>query len=292
VRYHAECLDDDMDSEVSFSQESVFSVTATIITNTSYSPGDSDEFLTKELANFLWEDPILQNIYSVGLHDAKIGRDKFQRNFRRLLKQFAVDLKLEATRPEHSRAASFVSNQSGAVSREICIRVIGSKKIQQIPEEYRQEESSDESDSEPAADDEEYSLSQVKQFILTSFAFVTLRDNLRNFIQPTFQSKFRELLSVTKRENPPSPDQVQDAWFRTCISEVGNIDPMTIEISIDIDENWMNTFKVFIENCTRERWDWWPLTPAQHPLQFGQSQLKWTCVSIYASSKIPSLIMF
>lgn len=158
----------------------------------------------------------MKNLYSVGLHDAKIGRDRFQRNFRRLLKQFAMDLKLEATNQEHYRAASFISNKSSAVSREICVQVAGPMEIQQIPKESktRQEESSDglgDEVDEPASDGEEYSLSQVKQFIQTSFAFVALRDNLGNFVQPTFQSKFGELLTAAKIERVVPYGHVQDA---------------------------------------------------------------------------------
>lgn len=76
----------------------MFSVPATLSTNTSLSIGEPDDYLVQELTGFLWGDGGLQELYSIGLNDAKIGRDRFQRNFRRLLKQFALDLRLEATR--------------------------------------------------------------------------------------------------------------------------------------------------------------------------------------------------
>ena len=273
--------DDDVGSEMSFGHESVFSVAATVTTSTSFSVGELDDFLIQELANFLWEDSVLHDLYSVGLHDAKIGRDRFQRNFRRLLKQFALDLKLEATDREQFRAANFISNQSGAVSREICVRVAGPKKTPQIPRD--QEDSSNEEAEDPPSEDEEYSLSQVKQFILSSFAFAAFRDNLRNFVQPTLQSKFGELIRVAKGQRALPHCHVQDNWIRTCLSEVRCIDPSMVEISRGTNDSWTNNFKIFVENWTRQRWDWWPFVPAQHPLDSDQVRLKWLCVSFYAT---------
>jgi hypothetical protein len=285
-----EATDHDVDSELSFDHESIFSVAGTVTTNTSFSSGESDDSLIQELANFLWEDPVLRDLYSAGLQDVKIGRDRFQRNFRRLLKLFALGLKREATRQEHFRAARFVSNQSGGVSREICLRVAEPQKTQQIIKkpEQTEEGSSDESEDEGVGDDptedEEYSLSQVKQFMLTSFALVALRENLRNFVRPTFQPKFRELLRATKETRALPQGHVQESWIRTCISEVQSIDPTMIEVSRTSDDSLINKLKIFVEKWTRERWDWWPLSPAQHPLNSGQARLKWTCVSIRSLS--------
>lgn len=228
----------------------------------------------------------------MGVHDTKIGRDRFQRNFGRLLKQFVLDLQLEVTSKIHFRTVSFVKNRSGAVSGDICERVAGPKKTKQGTKD-----SIDESEGEEVEEgkevgeaevspneDEEYNLSEVKQFMLPSLAFVALRDNLRNFVQPTFQSKFGELLRATKETRTLSHGHVQESWIRTCISEVQSIDPTLIEISRTSDDSLINKLKAFVEKWTRERWDWWPLSPAQHPLNSGQARLKWTCVSIRSLS--------
>lgn len=273
---------DDVDSERSFDRDSVPPVALTTITNTSYSSGEADDFFVQELSNFMWADLVLRELCCLGVGDAKIGQEKFRRNFCRLLKQFALDLKLEANTREHLRAATFISGKSGAVSRHICVRAAGPKTAQQDPKDEKEQEDrgdySEESEDDPAGEDEECNLAQLKQFIGSSFAFKTLRENLRNFVQPTFQSKFGELVRLARDELSLSHHYAPD-WIRTCMSEVRCADPSVIKISSDIDKSWINNLKVFIEKWTRELWDWWPLVPAQHPLDAGQTCLKWVCVS-------------
>lgn len=270
----------DADSETSFGQESIFSVPATVTTNTSFAPGELDDF-RQELADFFLADEVLKELSSAGLHDAKIGKDRFQRNLHRLLKQFALGLKIESKSLQHLRAATFISNQSRAMAREICARLAGTSKTLKDREESSDE--SEEENEEPASEDEEYNFTEVKEFIQSSSAFQTLCENLENFVRPTFQSKFRELVTAAKREVDIPRGHVQDSWIRTCLSEVCGAEPSIIKLSRHSDKRWLNGLKVHIENWTGERWDWWPFTPAQHPLRDDQVRLRWLCVSLHGT---------
>ena len=283
----AESTVDDTSSETSFGHEPVFSVagTATSNTNTSMATGESDDVLIHELCTLLLEDSALLGLASFGLNDLNIRRNKFQRNLRRLIQQFALDMRLEAIGQVQFRFATFIACRAGAVSKEICTRILGPKEPQTL-RKYG-DDSTSEWDSDPdelAGENEEYNLSQAKQFIRESFGFVALRDNLKNFVQPTFQSKLKESLRVAKEES--RPNHTQAGWIRNCSTEMQGIDPSTIQVDMDSRNSIANRAKVLIEELSGESWDWWPFAPAIHSLQGGRS-LKWRCVSF----STPQLIL-
>lgn len=108
------------------------------------------------------------------------------------------------------------------------MRVDGPRKIQRQPKS--QDDSSDDEVEDPPSDNKQRNLSQVKEFILASGAFMALCENLRNFVKPDFVSKFRELLRATKEARGLPHCTEQESWIRVCMSEVQSIDPTTIEI--------------------------------------------------------------
>lgn len=199
---HREVIEDDRESVMSFGRESVFSIAVSLSSCTSFGallPGEPVESLVTELVDFFCADLSLIELCSASIQDPTIGRERFERNFRRLLKQFALDLGVEATTKMHSRAANFINRQSGLVSGKICDLVAGPKIIPiedgsedhvlgHTPDEPRQlAESDDESGDEEAdrpTEDEGYIFSQVRQFIVTSVAFPLLREKLQEFVFP------------------------------------------------------------------------------------------------------------
>lgn len=56
---YVEGSDDDLNSEISYGRDSVFSIPATITSLTSSSPGDSYDLFVRELVDFLWADRVL-----------------------------------------------------------------------------------------------------------------------------------------------------------------------------------------------------------------------------------------
>ena len=43
--------------------------------------------------------------------------------------------------------------------------------------------------------------------------------------------------------------------------------------------NFANSMKLYVENLTGERWDWWPLCPSFRQLRQDEIRIQWYCVS-------------
>jgi hypothetical protein len=89
--------------------------------DSSWSHLSEEEFQSAaaELVSLLLNDEHCKPLYSTALESPKIGGQRFETNFRRLLKKFAVDLKKEAKDPLQVRAAKFVGAQASLVAGNI-----------------------------------------------------------------------------------------------------------------------------------------------------------------------------
>jgi hypothetical protein len=115
----------DSASEYSNGHDSIFSAPGAASTVPSSTSGEEDNVLLEELCNLLWNEVTLQSLYFQGLCDQKLGRDKFERNLKRLFNQFGSGLQYESESREQDMAARFVRHQSGWAARAICDKVLG-----------------------------------------------------------------------------------------------------------------------------------------------------------------------
>jgi hypothetical protein len=74
---------------------------------------------SEQFVSLLVNDDVLKPLFPIAIGNGKIGPERFVRNFRRLLKIFARDLKIEAQQPLHKLAASFVESQATYVAQSI-----------------------------------------------------------------------------------------------------------------------------------------------------------------------------
>jgi hypothetical protein len=140
-------------------------------------------------------------------------------------------------------------------------------------------DSEEELDEDSPAEDEQYDLDQVKEFIMRSFAMRALCDKLQSFIYPTFYSGLKELVREwSSRVSDGS--QSQNRVVHAFLSDLQDISPSLITISKDNDNSWFNQTKLCIEGWTREKWDWWPLRSPKIPLTEGHTRVKWHDVSL------------
>jgi hypothetical protein len=143
------------------------------------------------LIALLREDPVLRPLYQEGF--AKISAEKLERNLRRLLKRFAVDLRKEAENLQQRCAAHFVRSRATNSAHIICSSLGGNetkmtpKLFLHVPREAEAKELEDVSDNSSDSDnqdDELADLCKLEEFLVTSRAFETLRQNLRLFVYP------------------------------------------------------------------------------------------------------------
>jgi hypothetical protein len=114
----------------------------------------------------------------------------------------------------------------------------------------------------------------------SSRAFITLRENLRQFVHPDFKSKLSRL--VAKLAKPKHQNSISESFkskLNGLISELDSIPPSRIRISYQDNSGFSNRIKIIIEDLTKETWEWWPLKPRMRPLPPGQAHLHWDCVS-------------
>jgi serine/threonine protein kinase len=229
----------DTESEAESLPESVLSNAAsTISSQGSISPaiGQSaaDDFTT-----LLLKDEALSILFRFEVQNEKIGGQRFERNFRRLLIQYAIDLRREAESIDQKSAAAFVQLKSRYIANNIRRTItVGENealdmekiKSQQVdrqvsierylqemlpeddppsphrndmqflpiprasPEDFTSEDSNSESEieePEPQITLQEHEpfpvLSRLKNFMVSSVAFSSLKENLHEFIYPSFQ---------------------------------------------------------------------------------------------------------
>jgi hypothetical protein len=123
-------------------------------------------------------------------------------------------------------------------------------------------------------------LSLVKDFMITSTAFSTFRENLRQFIQPASRSKLGRLLAkLSKPEQNNSIPEPSKSKLRSLIRDLDFISSDQIRISYHESSSLLNHLKGIVEDLTKETWEWWPLKPRMRPLASGDARLRWDCVS-------------
>jgi hypothetical protein len=165
--------------------DSIFSLaTASSMSSVTSTHGAGDRLIA-----LLREDPILQQLYQEAL--ATIAAERLERNLRRLLKQFAVDLRKEAENPQQRSTAHFVRSRAWNSAHVIC-KSLGQNEpkpttkplVVHVPLEAEVVNDLSDSSSDSDSQDEPPDLSELELFVVNSRAFETLRLNLRLFIHP------------------------------------------------------------------------------------------------------------
>ena len=245
-----------------------------------------------ELVTCLLQNAELSIAYKAALESRHVGLDRFERNFRRILNQYSRDLKKEARNKGQTSAAVLVRRRSRYIANTLRQNLEGPRrgyKHDQIlhgkdsgnlrgleieqhlrpmkgsssPDEPRfedeplEESSSSGTDtSDDAFDDKLPELSQVKDFMFTSAAFLALRATVWKLVDHSLHLKLRRLA----------------AEIECC--------PATpIDVSYEVIESISNRVKGVIEDFTRVSWDWWPLKPRIGNIPPGYARIHWYCVS-------------
>ena len=120
--------------------------------------------------------------------------------------------------------------------------------------------SSDDSDDGDSVEEDAYERNDTKYirgmeiFLTEGKAFQRLVLNLQIFLLPvSLHSLITSILSIPN----------EDIW-----------------ISSVQDHSTINKMKIFIEQITREDWNWWPLRPKMRVLEDDETRVHWICVSI------------
>ena len=300
-------------SESSSEAASVLSVTTSLSSRSSIT-GEVETLAGEEFAELLLDDEELKSMFALAIENDKIGVDKFERNFRRLLNQFSVGLKQEARIKEQNDAVYIIRSQSRFVARYVCNSIAPSKYpdrfdrfqknsddkpsrllAQQAVNQYLEhsygtpyalpeEDADSESESDSDEDFENYDtlsgLLRVQDFVVSSTAFSRFREDLRGFVRQDFMSKVNSLIrKLTKDARSDSTLERSASKLKRLGRELAFIPPNEIWLLFQESLGLSNQVKSMIEDLTHHTWDWWPLVPCRRPLSAGHARLFWNCVS-------------
>ena len=229
-----------------------------------------------ELVACLLQNAELGVVYKAALESRQVGAERFERNFRRTLIQYSRDLKKEARNRGQTSAAVLVRRRSRYIANEIRQKLEGprrgyrddqilhgkdsgkfkSLKIEHYLRSLEELSSSDTDTSEEDIDDKLPELSQVRDFMFTSAAFLTLRATVWKLVDNSLHLKLRRLAEDIEC-CPATP----------------------IDVSYEAIESISNRVKGVIEEFTRVSWNWWPLKPRIRHIPAGYARIRWYCVS-------------
>lgn len=114
------------EDNISLCESSTASTVSSCLSNStfpsSFTSKSSREILwlaSEELVTLLVNDDVLRPLFPIAIEAERIGGERFARKFRRLLRGFARDLKIEAQEPLHKLTAGFVGAQAAYVTQSI-----------------------------------------------------------------------------------------------------------------------------------------------------------------------------
>jgi len=182
----------------------------------------------------------------------KVSTDRFERNLRRLIRLFSVDLQQEASNLKQSVLARHVKymarNSALLVCNELDPERAGNKKDPGA-------EDSDNSDIDDPGD-ELADLREFETFIINSRAFETLVANLRQFVRPTTQ----RIVDLQDSELDMKTSQP----LNNGSSSLSHIPPRLSRMGCsDLFRSVVTSLKYIV---------------FKSPLQDGMKRVKWTCV--------------
>ena len=196
VSSHARDESSDSGSEQSSvsSVESLADGVFSIISGSSNSSVVGPTGAGERLVSLLLSDTQLSSLYQETLK--RVSANKFERNFLRILNNFASELRKEAENPQQRSVAKLVRYRARNSAHIVRNALYSPDKPQEdiIPrfEVYHEsiDKESDESEIGSGSDHEDDTdLQQLEDFILTSQAFIELRHKLTLFIYPTNEEK-------------------------------------------------------------------------------------------------------
>ncbi|KAI0120322.1 hypothetical protein F4776DRAFT_633767 [Hypoxylon sp. NC0597] len=278
--------------------------------------------LIQDFATLLYQDEALVSLISTAVSKDENGIQYVRDEFRRQLRRYASDLKLEAPYSHHLAVVGFVSTFSAKITRELFSK-LSLEAGTQIPESAQSiqdrrervetylrqmieptetsgpvEESDQDSELEEAGE-EPYDgslehLDHMERFILESAAYQALHHRFRDIVYPNLRSKLCTLMARWSDSDHKYHGHVVRYNLPNLVAELQHINPDAIEFNDYGKETGfltknINRFQNLVELWTRERWDWWPLPQYSRPLKEGETRLRWECTcGEYRQAEVPS----
>lgn len=285
---HPNEIDDDQSScaESVFSQESTAS-TATSLGGSLGTTGLLE--MVNRTVSALFAGDLAFSINSAAVEDPGIGRERYRRNIRRMIKIFGKSLKAEASTVTERRIAAAMQTRwiSTQVAQEITTKANATRPSSRRPaqcSEWTQEEQHSDTSTDSADEDEAIMTQEpedeakTRKFILDSDACLQFKRTLFEFVHRPYERRIMNALN-SSRNGTARYDRNHLARVAREISWVStDLLCFSHDQSLAVSDH----FKGYVEDFMGETWNWSPFTARRYPLQVDFCRLSWKSVSLWS----------
>lgn len=247
----------------------------TVASGSSMSSLPGSQGADERLVALLLEDSVVRDVCSGGL--LVIEKERLERNLRRLLKDFATELRKEADTVQQRQAANFVRFRARNSAHIICnaltealTKNLQSGVDERIRNEAEEEDHDSDDENSDRSEDEVQNLQQLELFIKTSRAFEIFRTKLTMFVYPSEErlDQTREDLEVDREDGKNEYRDLHDTESQSSIQdELPRIDSQNLQ-NMSRGATFMPIFNMMMKPLRKER----PFIPS------GKTRVEWQCV--------------
>lgn len=283
----------DVDDDGSSCAESIFSQESTASTATSLGGSlGTTGFLdvVNRTASALFAGDVASSINSAAVDDPGIGRERYRRNIRRMIKTFGKALRAEADTVTERRIAAAMQTRriSTHVAQEIMTRADAPSPSSCRPAEdskwLNEEQHSD--TSTDSADEDEVVLTQepedeakIRNFVLGSDACIQFKRTLLDFVHKPYEKRIMAALD-SSLDRMACYDR---DYLARVAREISWVPRDLLCFSQDQSLTMADHFKGYVEDFMGESWNWSPFAARRYPLQADCCRLSWKSVSLWLS---------
>lgn len=308
-RASSEVFDTNVNSEWETSSVgSVGSSTSTLVGSSASVPFQSG---LQQAVAILIDNEDLSMLFRTAIQKPDTDMQRFRRNLVRILASLGTDLTLEASTKNETDSALFFRRYRVPIAMSVSKRVndmlpgmivpaepeeanhtrTAITKAKEMPSGDRDDESEaefervggdDEETASKSVDEVDFDFGSVKAFILSSEAFQRMMKRLSDFVNPSFFSHAQKLVEAILKDKDMEHDRYwsdMGVKMRLILTELEESRPMRVMLDLESDVSRIEKLMNGIESLTREKWNWWPLSPPKSPLGPSEVRLSWLCVS-------------
>jgi hypothetical protein len=303
-------IDDHSDSDEGFYQQSVFSSGLSSTTSQTSIMSDDDSMTAlDQFVLLLLEHEILRALCIKAVTDTRIGPERFERRFRRLLRAYGADLRQSATygynQHERNAATSLVIRGARVVAarfQSCCnqtstLHEKGGEKQRKMEEILRRIEvfqplahrKVDDSDDDDFNRDQWMGREQpitrldaVKEFLTRGTAFETLCWKLDDFVNSSdlsWSMTLKKFIACIQSDAETYTEK-DTRELKKLVADLRHSDVQSIVVYSHYEQSLVEQVQCRLEGLTSTEWDWWPLRQPNRHIDPELWSVKFPCVGI------------
>ena len=278
----------DIDDDGSSCAESILSQESTASTAASLGGSLGTGFLdmVNRTASALFAGDVASSINSAAMDDPGIGRERYRRNIRRMIKTFGKALRAEADTITERRIAAAMQTRriSTHVAQEMTRADIPHRSTCRPAEcsEWMNDEQHSDMSTKSAEQEEVVPTQEpedeakIRNFVLGSDAYMQFKRTLLNFVHKPYERRIMTALD----SNPDRTAWHGRDYLARVAREISWVPRDLLCFSQHQSLTMADQFKGFVEDFMGERWNWSPFAARRYPLQADCCRLSWKSVSL------------